>query len=239
MSGTKTKTPTQARSKVQIIEVEPDNGVVHCIDKTHGTFKASFGDNPGLLLVPSVGENWNAQRVGYTWKLVSRIDSTTGTNQGDAVVNADGNFAVTAASATFNSLPFGAFDTSLANTTVSGITAIFTAGHNLNLYDLCYIKSDGNMWQANATAIATAPVIALASTAITAGSTGIFLLHGIARNDTGYTWTTGGLVFLSTTAGLPTQTAPSATNNVIQVVGVALAANLLYLNPSLVMVEHV
>jgi hypothetical protein len=52
-------------------------------------------------------------------------------------------------------------------------------------------------------------------------------------------FTVGGKVYLSTTAGAVTQTPPSGADNAIVVLGIALSANLLLFNPSLVVIEHV
>ena len=51
----------------------------------------------------------------------------------------------------------------------------------------------------------------------------------------------GGLIYLTTTGttgNTLTQTAPSGTNNSIQILGVALAADTFIFLPSLVQVEH-
>jgi hypothetical protein len=64
------------------------------------------------------------------------------------------------------------------------------------------------------------------------------LFNGIARDDS-WTWTVGGLMYLSAaTAGAMTQTAPSDTNNVIAILGVALSATTVFFNANLVQVEH-
>ena len=58
------------------------------------------------------------------------------------------------------------------------------------------------------------------------------------RDDT-WTWTVGGLIYVSTTTGTLTQTAPSGTGDQVQVVGYATHADRMYFNPSLVLVEVV
>jgi hypothetical protein len=65
------------------------------------------------------------------------------------------------------------------------------------------------------------------------------LLCGIFRDDTNYSFATvGGLVYLATTVGTLTQTQPSATDNVIQVVGIALATHILQVMPNLNYITH-
>lgn len=129
-------------------------------------------------------------------------------------------------------------DTSLADDTQSGIKATFTAGEALTIGNVCYMKSDGKLWKADADAIATSSAIALATGSISADATGSFLMMGIVRDDSAYNFTVGGLIYLSTTAGDITQTAPSGTDDVIQVLGVAIHADKWYFNPQLVQVEH-
>ena len=84
-------------------------------------------------------------------------------------------------------------------------------------------------WKANATDSTKIPCIGVSTGAFSSSASATILLHGIARDDS-WTWTVGGIVYLSTSGGL-TQTQPSATNNVIQVIGVATASNLIYVRP--------
>jgi hypothetical protein len=125
-----------------------------------------------------------------------------------------------------------------ADHTATGIKCNFTAGENLVFSDVCYVKSDGKLWKADADAIATSSVIAMALATINADASGSFLILGIARDDT-WAWTVGGLIYLSTTGGAMTQTAPSGTDDVIQILGVATHADRMFFNPNLVQIEHV
>ena len=98
-----------------------------------------------------------------------------------------------------------------------------------------HMDTDGNWIEADADATTTMPCQAMALETGT-GSKKI-LLRGFMRDDT-WAWTVGGLVYVSTTTGALTQTAPSATGDQIQVVGYATHADRMYFNPSLVLVEH-
>jgi len=71
----------------------------------------------------------------------------------------------------------------------------------------------------------------LATGAVAADATATILLSGVARNDT-WTWTVGGILYLSTAVGTMTQTQPAATDDVIQVLGEALAATRILFDPS-------
>lgn len=125
-----------------------------------------------------------------------------------------------------------------SDTTANGLKATFTAGETLAFGNICYVKSDGKLWKADADGTATVPGVAIALGSIAADGTGSFILNGIIRNDA-WTWTVGGYVYLSTSAGDLTQTAPSGTSDVIQIVGQATHADRLLFAPQFNYVEHI
>src|SRR5690606_38362370 len=106
---------------------------------------------------------------------------------------------------------------SLQDHAFSGTKTYATAGEDLTIGNICYIKSDGKMWKADADAIATSSAVFIATGTIATDAGGIFGVHGYHRDDSAYAFTVGGLVYLSTTAGGITQAPPSATDDVIQV----------------------
>lgn len=121
--------------------------------------------------------------------------------------------------------------------TASGTIVSLTAAESLVFGDFCYVNSSGKLAKADADAIATSGCVAMATESIDTDATGRFLLVGVARDDS-WAWTVGGLIYLSTTAGGATQTPPSETDDVIQVLGVATHADRMLFNPQLTMVEH-
>jgi hypothetical protein len=128
-----------------------------------------------------------------------------------------------------------------ADHTTSGTTIQLVAAQAQAIGDVCCINASGQATLAKADAIANASaVVMVADATIGSGATGNYLVMGVARDDT-WNWTVGGTVYLSTTGttgNTLTQTAPSAANNVIQVIGVAIHADRMLFNPSLVQVEH-
>jgi hypothetical protein len=124
-----------------------------------------------------------------------------------------------------------------SDVTANGLIISLTAGENLAFGDVVYLKSDGLVWKADADGSATYPCMGMATATITSSNAGNILLHGIARNDA-WAWTVGGIVYLSTTAGALTQTQPSATDNVIQVLGIATHADRMYFFPDLTYITH-
>lgn len=121
--------------------------------------------------------------------------------------------------------------------TASGIKITLTAGENVVFGEACYIKSDGKAWKADATVIGTSSAIVLAIATIAGDASGSFLLMGVARQDS-WAWSVGGLIYLSETAGALTQNAPTPTDTVTQVLGVATHADRVLFTPQLVQVEH-
>lgn len=124
-----------------------------------------------------------------------------------------------------------------ADVTADGVKVTLTAGENLVFGEVVYVKSDGKMGRGDADAIATSSCVAMALATIANNADGEFLLSGYARNDA-WNWTVGGLIYLSTTTGALTQTAPSGTDDVIQILGVATHADRMLFQPQLVQVEH-
>jgi len=127
------------------------------------------------------------------------------------------------------------------NQTVSGEEIELTAASALVFGDVVRIDSSGKMAIAKANAIANADGMFMCSqSSIGANSSGKFLIRGVVRNDS-WNWTPGGRIYLSTTGtngNTMTQTAPTATNSVIQYLGHALTAKTIFFKPEQVQVVH-
>ena len=122
--------------------------------------------------------------------------------------------------------------------TYSGTTAQMLAGGAISAFDLvCIHTVTGEVVEADASASATSRVIGIAPAAISDTATGTVLLHGFIRDDT-WGWTTGGVLFLSETAGAMTHTAPTTDGAFVQAVGIALEPDVVFINPSLDVIEH-
>src|SRR3972149_6771503 len=123
------------------------------------------------------------------------------------------------------------------NQTAQGIMITKTAGENLAFGDPVYFKSDGKAWKADANTAGAYPSVGIATQVINADASGSILLRGIIRDDA-WTWTIGGVIYLSTGAGL-TQSQPTATDEAIQVLGVAHPnADTIVWNPSPDYITH-
>ena len=122
--------------------------------------------------------------------------------------------------------------------TMSGITAQMLAGGAINAYDLvCIHTTTGEIVQADASAVATARAIGISPAAISDTATGTVLLHGFIRDDS-WNWTTGSVLYLSETTGAMTHTAPTTDGAFVQAVGIALEPDVVFINPSLDIIEH-
>ena len=119
----------------------------------------------------------------------------------------------------------------------SGITTVLTAGIALTIGQAVYVGGDSKMELADADAAASMPVIALATGTIAENDTGEFLLYGFFRDDS-WGWTIGGLIYASLTPGALTQDVSGyTTGDQVQVVGVAITATIILINPSYELVE--
>ncbi|MHA1305556.1 MAG: hypothetical protein ACTSPI_17790, partial [Candidatus Heimdallarchaeaceae archaeon] len=116
-----------------------------------------------------------------------------------------------------------------------------TAGESLSPGNLVYLKlSDGKWWKADADTEATSTgMLAIAVDTISADSTGTFLIEGVWRDDSLSFSTTGSSqpVFISTTAGAFTTTAPSGSGDIVRIIGWTLSATSLYFRPDAAWVE--
>jgi hypothetical protein len=123
--------------------------------------------------------------------------------------------------------------------TWSGVTSTYTnnEGGTINRWQLVYLDSSGEMELAEGNASSTMPCVAIATASISNGSAGTFMTYGYARDDSDWSWTPNGLIFVSDgTAGALTQTAPTGTGHQVQVVGVAITAHIIYFYPQITII---
>jgi hypothetical protein len=119
----------------------------------------------------------------------------------------------------------------------SGLLMTATAGENLSFGNLCYLKSDGKYWKANASAASTMPGVVMALGSVSADASGSFLTQGMIREDD-WNWTTvGAMIWAGETAGTVTTTRPSDAGDQVQGIGRVVNADVIYFMPSLVVVE--
>lgn len=172
---------------------------------------------------------------------VFNVDQTVGAGQDNYVLtydNGTGEIGLEAAAGGDTLLVTAAPG---SDHTASGLTIVLTANEGQNFGDAVFINSTGKAQLGDADAIATASCVAMCTETVTADNTATYLLQGIARDDT-WTWTVGGLIYLTvtgTTGNTLSQTMPSGTNDVVQILGVATHADRMLFKPQLVQIELV
>ena len=130
------------------------------------------------------------------------------------------------------------------NNTGSGFSFSAVAGENLVAGEVCYVSSAGKCLKAQADSALTTPAVVMAVANINIDEVGSFMSMGFFRNDA-WSLTVGsvggqGLLFLSpATAGLMTQTVPSASGNQVQILGYAFSSTVVYFAPDLTYIENI
>lgn len=189
---------------------------------------------------------YNLSGTDPVWTIgSSSVDLTTGTlKQGGNAVLTSASTLASLASSTSANLATTLSDESGSGVVVFGTKPIIDVGVSMGSddtysgitrsglnnsggvtqWDAVYLNSSSQWVLADANGSGTYPCRGLATATVsTAGATTV-VVRGTVRNDA-WSWTPGGTIYLSTTAGGLTQTAPSATGDKIQVIGYALDAD--------------
>lgn len=124
-----------------------------------------------------------------------------------------------------------------ADGTYSGITITGTAGATLAFGDLIYLAVADSRWElTDADSVTTCGAVLTGMCVLAAAADGnatTILLQGNIRADAAFpALTIGANVYAGLTPGDIVTTAPSATDDVVHVVGKALTADSIYFNPS-------
>ena len=124
---------------------------------------------------------------------------------------------------------FGGSSSSDLNLSTNAITASFVAGETLLEGECCHLNSSGQMIKSDATdASKASSMLSLATTDITSGDSGTFLIKGMFAVSG---FTPGATLFLSTTAGVLTATSPQVNGNINRVAGYATSATQIFFDP--------
>ena len=124
-----------------------------------------------------------------------------------------------------------------ADSSGSGTFIIGQAGERVERGDLLRVHSVGKFYRADADSEITMPGAYISMDAGVADAYVRLLTTGIFRYDSRYTFTTGGIVYGSTSTGLMSTTAPSATGDQVQIVGIALSADIIDFRPDFTLVQ--
>lgn len=109
----------------------------------------------------------------------------------------------------------------------------FNATATIAQWEAVYLSTTGwALTDADAAATAGGVMVGLAAAAGTNGNPLTVVTRGVIRND-GWTWATvGAPIYLGLTPGEITLTAPSATDDVVRIIGYVMSDDCIYLNPS-------
>ena len=111
----------------------------------------------------------------------------------------------------------------------TGVVVSIASGESVTAFNAVYIRSDGEVGPADADAATSMPAIGVALESKSDGQATKILISGVLRDDT-YNYTPGADLFVGTTAGEITATAPSGSGDTVQKIGVALTADSIYVN---------
>jgi hypothetical protein len=111
----------------------------------------------------------------------------------------------------------------------TGLIFSFTAGTTLSIGDVVYMGTGGKVLLSDAHWTTTMPALGICTSASTNTNPVDVMVQGVMKL-TGWSFTIGNDIFVSTTAGDVTATAPSGTGDTVQKVGVATAADAVYFN---------
>ena len=136
-------------------------------------------------------------------------------------------------------------NTTIADMSYAGTTQTYTAGEALIEGEAVYYNSDGKVYKAKADSDSTMICIGITTASASADSSVVLLVRGLIRNSTLFSFTVGGqasvaaaLVYISeSTAGRVTQTRPSTSTNIVQIIGFAEDTDTLSFDPDNTFIE--
>lgn len=126
----------------------------------------------------------------------------------------------------------------------TGPVITFTSAETQAIGDVVQIDSNGRAHLAKADTLAHSSAVFMCAAAVSGSASTTYLLpNGTCRltSAPSPTWSTSGIIYLSvtgTTGNTLTQTAPTGTDQAIQVIGVASSSDTLIFMPSLVQTTH-
>jgi len=135
-------------------------------------------------------------------------------------------------------------NTSLVDPSYSGITLNQIAGEDLVFGDIVYYKNDAKVYKAKADSTTTMICMGIVIGDALANASVTLLVDGLIRSSSAFSLTTGGqasataIVYVSDiTAGNITQTLPTLSSHIVQIIGYAVTADILNFKPDYTYIE--
>jgi len=158
-----------------------------------------------------------------TWLVTPSLTNLNSAVTGDSVVGLAATQTLTNKIVSFSGA-LGTDDT-YSGLAVSGLLA----GATIAQWEAVYLDGSSTWQLADANGSGTYPAVGLAVAAYSSTNPAIVVYSGTVRNDA-WSWTPGGVIYLSATAGGLTQTAPATSGDKVQQIGRALTADIILLN---------
>ena len=131
--------------------------------------------------------------------------------------------------------------TPTTDNTVQGVVIEFLAAEAITQFDAVYVSTTtGRVGRADANDAGKLPAIGIAIEAQgSAGSSVRVLTHGVYRDDGGFggNMTVGADLYVSETPGTLTATAPGASDDFVQIMGVAIGVRSAFINPDMTIMK--
>tara|TARA_B100000900_G_scaffold305918_1_gene264524 strand:- start:2094 stop:2567 length:474 start_codon:yes stop_codon:yes gene_type:complete len=131
------------------------------------------------------------------------------------------------------------FDTPLltsADHTAQGLKTTMVSGAAIAQFKAVAVHSNGKIETADADAEADMPAIGIALNAAGGADVNVEVLHLGTFRDDDFSFTAGNRLFVGTDGAL-TATAPDGSGDFVQCIGVALNADVVFVNPAMTLVE--
>lgn len=112
-----------------------------------------------------------------------------------------------------------------------------TAAQTLATFSAVYINSVGKMAKGTAASASMLPIVTLAKATIATNVAGEFYQLGDVVTNSNWSWTRGGLIYVSAVTGTLTQTLTTASGHNVNIVGVSTATTSMLLWPNFILIE--
>jgi hypothetical protein len=138
-------------------------------------------------------------------------------------------------------------NTTMIDPSYNGRTMAQIAGEDLERGDVVYYGADGKLYKAKASSTVTMICVGMVTADITANNEAIVLIDGLVRNSSLFSFTVGGqasslsaIVYVSETDfGKVTQTRSTTSGHIVQIIGYAIATDIINLKPDYTYIEIV
>jgi hypothetical protein len=127
----------------------------------------------------------------------------------------------------------------LPNNSTYGTYVLGQAGENLNFGDVVYLDNDNKYKKTNCNSTTTMYAVAITAEDIAQNKAGYFLIDGYIKCGAFPLFTVGSKkpIYTGWTLGDVTQTKPSTSGDQIQIIGYALASQIMRFDPVSIMME--